>query len=154
MSHINKHILLSAYAKILLKEYLHDVPDLPNFVVKQKTGEVIKINRNRAASNARYSGITPQIADQMHRLCIHNLWNPSEITKKGIEAAYMYIVSKNPEINDININLTGYYPLRSPMHDIVHGVASGIEPHNIAYFVQNLKGFGTRGDSSKGYITT
>jgi len=154
MSPFNRHIFLSEYAKLLLKEYLQDIPDLPNFVVNKKTGEVIKINRNRLESNARYSGITPQIADQMHRLCMHDLWNPSEMTKKGIEAAYMYIISKNPEINAININLTGYDPLRSPMHDIVHGVASGIEPHNIAYFVQNLKGFGTRGNSSKGYITT
>jgi hypothetical protein len=147
-------IYLSKYAKLLLRESLEDIPELPDFFIDKATGKEVKIPKNRLVSTARYSGINPQLADRIHRLCIHNLRNPSEITKKGIESAYMYIVSKNPEINAIRINISDYDPLRSPMHDIVHGVASGIEPYNISYFVQNLKGYGKKGDSSKGYITT
>ena len=147
-------IYLSKYAKLLLRESLEDIPDLPDFFIDKNTGKEIKIPRNQMVSTARYSGISPELADRMHRLCVHDVWNPSEITKKGIESAYMYIVSRNPEINAILINISDYDSLRSPMHDIVHGVASGIEPHNIAHFVQNLKGYGKKGDSSKRYITT
>jgi hypothetical protein len=151
---MKNNICLFKYAKLLLLESLQDIPELPDVYTDKNTGKEIKITKNKLKSNARYSGITPDIAERMHRLCIHNLWNPSEITKKGIEAAYMYIVSKNPEINMIKLNIFDYHPRRSPMHDIVHGVASGIEPYNISYFVQNLKGYGEKGDSSKEYITT
>lgn len=150
---MKNNICLAAYAKLLLRESLQDIPDLPDFFIDKDTGKKVKIPRNQMVSTARYSGISPELADRMHRLCVHNLWNPSEITKNGIEAAYVYIISKNPEINAIRINIPGYDPLRSPMHDIVHGVASGIEPYNIAHFVQNLKGYGSQGNSSKGYIT-
>lgn len=149
-----KNIWLSTYVKLLLQEsYLQDIPYLPDVCIDKNTGREIKISRNITVSNARYSGVSPELAERMHRLCVHDVWNPSEITKKGIEAAYMYIVSKNPELNAIRLNIAGYDPRRSPMHDIVHGVASGIEPYNIAHFVQDLKGNGRKGNSSRGYIT-
>jgi hypothetical protein len=148
------NIYLSKYAKLLLKESLQDIPDLSDICIDKNTGKQFKIPKNILVSNASYSGITPDIADRMHRLCVHNLWNPSEITKNGVESAYIYIVSRNPEIKTIKLNIPSYDPLRTPMQDIVHGVASGIEPYNISHFVQNLKGNGSRGNSSKGYITT
>ena len=148
------NILLSEYVKLLLRESINDIPDLPDICINKNTGEKIRIPKNRLVSNFHYFGITPEVADRIHRLCVHHLWNPSEITKKGIEAAYIYIIYRNPEIKDIKLNISGYDPLRSPMHDIIHGVASGIEPYNIFNFVENLKGNGTRSNSSKGYITT
>jgi len=152
MSMVN-HICLSAYAKLLLRESLEDIPDLPDFFIDKDTGKEVKIPRNQMVSTARYSGISPELADRIHRLCVHDVWNPSEITKNGIEAAYRYVVSRNPEINAIKLNISDYDPRRSPMHDIVHGVASGIEPYNIAHFVQNLKGDGRKGNRSRGYVT-
>jgi len=150
---MKNNICLYSYAKLLLRESLEDIPDLPDFFIDKYTGKKVKIPRNKMVSTARYSSISPELADRMHRLCVHAVWNPSEITKNGIESAYMYIVSKNPEINAIQINIPDYDPLRSPMHDIVHGVASGIEPYNIAYFVQTLKGDGRKANRSAGYIT-
>ena len=146
-------IYLSKYAKLLLRESLEDIPNLPDFFIDKNTGKKITIPRNVLVSNFRYSGITPEIADRIKRLCVHHLSNPSEITKKGIEAAYIYIIYKNPEIKDIKLNISGYDPLRSPMYDIIFGVASGIEPYNIYNFVENLKGNGRGANSSKGYIT-
>ena len=61
-----------------------------------------------------------------------------------LETAYMYILSRNPEINSIPLNISNYDKLRSPMYDIVYGVASGIPLDDLIYFIIDLKGDATQ----------
>ena len=146
----NKRIYLSEYVRMLLKESV-DICISPNHP------EPMHIGKNHLVSTAKYSGITPKLADQIHKLCVHDIFNRSKTTRDGIIAAYLYIVSRNPELKAIKLDVPNYYSKRYPMHDIVHGVISGIEPHNIAYFVQDLRGSASNDPrtrtSTKGYVT-
>ena len=80
---------------------------------------------------------------------------------KYIDAVYDKLISNNPELKDIKVNVSGYNSATFPKHDIVFGALSGIPPEDIKYYVETTKGIGGlyKGknklslDQSKNYIS-
>jgi hypothetical protein len=61
---------------------------------------------------------------------------------KYVDAVYDKLISNNPELKDIKINVSGYDSDTFPKHDIVFGALSGIPPEDIKYYVEITKGMG------------
>lgn len=61
---------------------------------------------------------------------------------KYIESIYEKLVASNPELKDIQTNLSKYNIYTFPKHDIVFGALSGIPPEDIKYYVEVTKGKG------------
>lgn len=148
-----KQLIHECIDEILLESNIEDVPMLPQSFVASDN-EIINIPKNTIVSTGKYSGITPEIAEKIHRLCIHYLNAFKPEYKSFLEDVYLYIIGKNPELVHIPLNIEGYDNKRPPMYDIVYGVASGIPLDDLVYFVMDLKGgkMQSKSTEKRGYI--
>lgn len=147
-----KQLIHECIDEILSEANIEAVPMLPSIYIS-KNNQLKTIPINKIKSNFKYSGITPTIAEKIHRLCVHylNAFRPEY--KSFLEDIYLYIIGKNPELKNIPLNIEGYDRIRPPMYDIVYGVASGIPLDDLIYFVMDLKGqSNNKDDYSDNYI--
>lgn len=58
---------------------------------------------------------------------------------KYIDAVYDKLISNNPELKDIKVNVSGYNSATFPKHDIVFGALSGIPQKTLNIMLRLLK---------------
>jgi hypothetical protein len=142
---VDDPVSLVAMVNEIITESLN-LPEFPSFYI-DSNNHSWPIKPNKKVGNAKYSGLTPELEDNLHRLCVLTVWNSKKPLMPNIEDAYFYIVSRNPELSNINIQVPNYRKQSTPMLDIVHGVISGIPPEDISFFVQDCKGSGLNTDN-------
>jgi hypothetical protein len=147
---------LDFFHELLVEVDINDIPLLSNYIESRK----LKFRPNNKLTDFVYSGMNHEIEEKIFRVCYQYL-NAKDTKlkqkyKNYLEMAYLYIISKNPELKNIPLNIQGYDSLRSPMYDIVCGVVSGIPLDDLIYFIVDCKGYGINvpdKQKEKGYIS-
>lgn len=89
-----------------------------------------------------YRGLSPKIEDELNG-AIQRIVNHNH-TDQDLQLIKFYlkkILTDNVELRNIDLNKpAGYFPNKSPVLDLIHGVVSGIPPKDIKYFIEDLKG--------------
>lgn len=89
-----------------------------------------------------YRGLSPKIEDELNG-AIQRIVNHNH-TDQDLQLIKFYlkkILTDNAELRNIDLNKpAGYFPNKSPVLDLIHGVVSGIPPKDIKYFIEDLKG--------------
>ena len=120
-----------------------------NYCKRQKRGGAYKNESvmpvqgtNVKVGGFLYKGLSPKIEDELNsaiqRIVAHNQ------TQQDLDLVKFYlkkILTDNSELRNINLTKpSDYFPNKSPVLDLIHGVISGIPPQDIKNFIETLKG--------------
>jgi hypothetical protein len=104
--------------------------------------------------NYKYKGLTPSVITSIATVIGRDKDLPDrESYIKFIDKTYDELVSKNPELKNIETDIPDYRDVYFPKHDIVFGAISGIPPEDIKTYVEDSKGHGGVYLTSKGIAT-